>query len=47
MCVTCHGAKESFSPALIGALAERYPSDQAVGFAEGDLRGWFWAELTK
>ena len=24
------------------ALAALYPDDEATGFAEGDLRGWFW-----
>jgi len=28
-------------------LAERYPADRAVGFTEGELRGWFWLELRK
>jgi hypothetical protein len=27
------------------ALAEHYPEDQATGFQEGDLRGWFCIEV--
>jgi len=26
-------------------LAAKYPMDQATGFKEGDLRGWFWIEV--
>jgi hypothetical protein len=43
-CVTCHGAPEARSPALAAALARRYPDDAASGYAEGALRGAFWAE---
>ena len=43
LCLTCHGAS---LPAPVAArIAELYPEDQAVGFAEGDLRGLFWAEF--
>ena len=44
-CLTCHGPAETLPPPVRAALSERYPSDQAVGFAEGDLRGWFWVEV--
>ncbi len=47
VCVTCHGPKESLAPEVVAALAQRYPADQAVGFAEGELRGYFWAEVPK
>lgn len=43
-CVNCHGATDTLAPAVVARLAELYPQDQAVGFAEGDLRGWFWVE---
>jgi hypothetical protein len=46
-CTTCHGAKESQPEALQRLLAELYPSDKAVGFSEGDLRGFFWAEVNR
>ncbi|MEE4272222.1 MAG: DUF3365 domain-containing protein [Thermoanaerobaculales bacterium] len=41
-CLACHGPAESLDPTVAAALAESYPDDRAVGFAEGDLRGWFW-----
>lgn len=42
-CLTCHGRDVPDSVAK--KLAERYPSDGARGFAVGDFRGVFWAEL--
>lgn len=38
-CVTCHGPRESLSPELLARLAERYPQDQATGYAAGQWRG--------
>jgi Protein of unknown function (DUF3365) len=38
-CVTCHGARDDLPPAVRGLIAARYPSDQAVGYAAGELRG--------
>ena len=38
-CVTCHGARESLSAELQARLAERYPADQATGYAVGQWRG--------
>jgi hypothetical protein len=46
-CLACHGAPERFSPAVEAALQASYPSDQATGYEEGDLRGFFWAEAKK
>lgn len=43
LCTTCHGA--ALTPEVAAALAERYPHDQATGYAVGDLRGIAWAEL--
>jgi len=43
-CQMCHGSAEEIDEGIMAALAENYPDDQAVGFAEGDLRGWFWVE---
>ncbi|MEN8163902.1 MAG: DUF3365 domain-containing protein [Acidobacteriota bacterium] len=43
-CQMCHGAPENIDVAIQDALAEHYPDDAATGFAEGDLRGWFWIE---
>ena len=44
-CLACHGEPESLDDSVVGALAESYPDDRALGFAEGDLRGWFWVEV--
>lgn len=38
-CLNCHGAVEGIKPSVRAVLAERYPEDKAVGYAEGDLRG--------
>ncbi|GMV25526.1 MAG: hypothetical protein AMXMBFR58_15570 [Phycisphaerae bacterium] len=45
MCLMCHGDPADMDPAIKTALAAKYPDDQATGFAEGDLRGWFWVEV--
>jgi len=45
MCVTCHGA--DVAPDLRAKIEELYPDDQATGYAAGDLRGIFWAELPR
>jgi rubrerythrin len=44
-CLMCHGPAESIDPAVRLQLRENYPTDRAVGFREGDLRGWFWVEV--
>jgi rubrerythrin len=44
-CLACHGAPSDLAPGVAGALARRYPADQATGFKAGDLRGWFWVEV--
>jgi hypothetical protein len=38
-CLNCHGNVEQIKPSIRAVLVERYPNDQAVGYAEGDLRG--------
>lgn len=38
-CVTCHGPRESLEPGLLARLAERYPKDEATGYAAGQWRG--------
>ncbi len=43
-CQMCHGPVEAIDEDVLNSIAESYPEDQAVGFAEGDLRGWFWVE---
>jgi hypothetical protein len=44
-CLMCHGTPGEIPPMVAEAIAERYPDDRAIGFAEGDLRGWFWVEV--
>lgn len=44
-CLACHGSPDTIDPAVKAALATNYPNDQATGFDEGDLRGWFWVEV--
>lgn len=39
MCAQCHG--EAIAPEVATAIAALYPNDQAVGFAQGDVRGAF------
>lgn len=38
-CVTCHGPRESLDAGLVARLAEKYPDDQATGYAAGQWRG--------
>jgi hypothetical protein len=38
-CLVCHGDPETLAPDVRRILAERYPADQATGYAVGDLRG--------
>jgi predicted small lipoprotein YifL len=45
LCVTCHGTAEQIPAEVKEVLASRYPTDAAVGYAEGDLRGAIWAEV--
>ena len=44
-CLICHGNNQQIAPAVKTALVNNYPRDQATGFAEGDLRGYFWVEV--
>jgi hypothetical protein len=46
-CTTCHGTAAKRPAALAAVLATQYPDDRAVGFEEGDFRGFFWAEVPK
>jgi len=45
LCVTCHG--DELAPDLQAKITELYPEDRATGYAAGDLRGIFWAELPR
>lgn len=45
ICAGCHGPL--LAPGVKTALLDRYPADKALGFADGDIRGWFWVEMPK
>ena len=47
MCASCHGPGRKIDPTVRKTLLERYPADRATGFADGEIRGWFWVELPK
>jgi hypothetical protein len=42
ICASCHGPEPALGPGVRMRLAKRYPEDRAVGFHDGDIRGWFW-----
>ena len=44
-CLLCHGPEKQLMPDLKAAIVSNYPDDQATGFSEGDLRGYFWVEV--
>lgn len=39
LCLRCHGPRDGLDPEVRRILDERYPDDEATGYAEGDLRG--------
>ncbi|MCA9563683.1 MAG: DUF3365 domain-containing protein, partial [Myxococcales bacterium] len=45
-CLPCHGDENHLIPALNEPLHRLYPDDQATGFEEGEVRGYFWAQST-
>ena len=47
VCAGCHGPAARLAAGVKRVLAERYPADRAVGFVEGQIRGWFWAEIPR
>lgn len=47
MCVSCHGPARKLDPGVFAALRDHYPKDRAIGFEEGEIRGWFWVEMPK
>ena len=40
-CLACHGPADALDPEVAAMIAERYPEDEAIGYANGDLRGAF------
>ena len=47
VCTTCHGPANQIDARVRATVAARYPADRAVGFRDGDLRGWFWVRMPK
>lgn len=43
-CLGCHAPREKLAQGTRQWLARAYPRDRAVGYALGDLRGFWWAE---
>lgn len=46
-CLACHGPPDKLDPAAMAEVKKLYPSDQATGFAPGDLRGAFSVTVRK
>ena len=46
-CLGCHGTPDRIAPDVKAHLAAAYPRDAAIGYAEGDHRGFFWAEVRR
>jgi hypothetical protein len=46
-CLACHAARETLDPSTRAWLRSGYPQDRALGYALGDLRGFWWAEAAK
>ena len=45
LCLACHGV--TLAPDVTAALNAKYPTDTAIGYSVGDLRGLAWVELPK
>jgi hypothetical protein len=46
-CLACHAAPDALSQGTRAWLGRSYPEDRALGYALGDLRGFWWAEAPK
>lgn len=46
-CAPCHGPESKVDKRVRARLPDSYPADRALGFKDGDLRGWFWVEIPK
>jgi hypothetical protein len=44
-CLMCHGPVNQIGDDVKQKLSVLYPNDEATGFQDGELRGWFWVEL--
>jgi uncharacterized protein DUF3365 len=47
MCTACHGPADKLNRQVQAELKDRYPVDRATGFKDGELRGFYWAEVPK
>jgi uncharacterized protein DUF3365 len=47
VCSSCHGVEDKLNAQVRAELKDRYPTDRATGFRDGDLRGWIWVEVPK
>jgi hypothetical protein len=47
VCTPCHGPADRMDSRVRASVAARYPADRAIGFRDGDLRGWFWVRVPK
>lgn len=47
-CLACHGVPgETLKPADLAFIQQRYPADQATGYAEGDFRGMWRVDFAE
>lgn len=46
-CAPCHGLESRVDTRVRALLPASYPADRALGFKDGDVRGWFWVEMPK
>jgi hypothetical protein len=46
-CLHCHAPRQALAEGTRAWLERAYPEDRAVGYAPGDLRGYWWAEAPK
>lgn len=46
-CLGCHAPAQALSEGTRDWLRRAYPEDRALGYAAGDLRGFWWAEAPK
>jgi hypothetical protein len=46
-CLRCHASRDALPEGTRAWLERAYPDDRALGYALGDLRGFWWAEASK
>ena len=46
-CAMCHGPQKFRPPDVDALLKANYPHDRANDYTNGDLRGFYWAEVSK